>query len=128
MGKYADIYLKGDAWNIIEEGFSAEHSEVSESIFSLANEFTGVRGFFDEGVSENYSDEKVASLRGVYFNGMYEVEKTEGTAYKGIVQHTHFMINSPDWLWTKIILDDEEVQITKENTSEFLRILDMRHN
>lgn len=127
MGKYADIYLKGDAWNIIEEGFSAEHSEVSESIFSLANEFTGVRGFFDEGVSENYSDEKVASLRGVYFNGMYEVEKTEGTAYKGIVQHTHFMINSPDWLWTKIILDDEEVQITKENTSEFLRILDMRH-
>ena len=123
MGKYADIYLKGDAWNIIEEGFSVEHSEVSESIFSLANEFTGVRGFFDEGTSSS----EVATLRGVYFNGIYEVEKTEGTAYKGIVQHTHFMINSPDWLWTKIILDEEEVQITKDNTSEFLRILDMRH-
>lgn len=123
MGKYADIYLKGDAWNIIEEGFSPEHSEVSESIFSLANEFTGVRGFFDEGISAP----DVKSLRGTYFNGMYEVEKTEGTAYKGIVQHTHFMINSPDWLWTKIIVDEEEVQITKENTKDFLRILDMRH-
>ena len=59
MGKYADIYLKGDAWNIIEEGFSSEHSEVSESIFSLANEFTGVRGFFDEGTEEG-----LPSLRG----------------------------------------------------------------
>ena len=123
MGKYADIYLKGDAWNIIEEGFSPEHSEVSESIFSLANEFTGVRGFFDEGISEDVA----SSLRGTYFNGVYEIEKTEGTAYKGIVQHTHFMINSPDWLWTKIIVDDEEVQISKNNTSDFLRILDMRH-
>ena len=56
MGKYADIYLKGDAWNIIEEGFSAEHSEVSESIFSLANEFTGVRGFFDEGVVADFNN------------------------------------------------------------------------
>ena len=123
MGKYADIYLKGDAWNIIEEGFSPEHSEVSESIFSLANEFTGVRGFFDEGLSGN----EVPTLRGVYFNGMYEVEKTEGTSYKGIVQHTHFMINAPDWLWTQISVDGENVQISKNNTSDFLRILDMRH-
>ena len=123
MGKYADIYLKGDAWNIIEEGFSAEHSEVSESIFSLANEFTGVRGFFDEGICESEGQ----TLRGVYFNGVYEVEKTEGTAYKGIVQHTHFMINAPDWLWTQITIDGEHVQISKNNTSEFLRILDMRH-
>ena len=128
MGKYADIYLKGDAWNIIEEGFSPEHSEVSESIFSLANEYTGVRGFFDECITdENNISEKVSSLRGVYFNGVYEIEKTEGTAYKGIVQHTHFMINSPDWLWTKIIVDNEEVQVSKNNTSDFLRILDMRH-
>jgi len=122
MGKYADIYLKGDAWNIIEEGFSFEHSEVSESIFSLANEFTGVRGFFDEGTSSK----DIHSLRGVYFNGMYEVEDTETTSYKGIVQQTHFMVNAPDWLWTKIVVDDEEVQISKENTEDFLRILDMR--
>ena len=124
MGKYADIYLKGDAWNIIEEGFSPDHNEVSESIFSLANEFTGVRGFFDEG---SPAVEEAASLRGVYFNGMYEVEKTEGTAYKGIVQHTHFMINAPDWLWTQIWVDGEKVQISRQNTIDFMRILDMRH-
>ena len=122
MGKYADIYLKGDAWNIIEEGFSSEHSEVSESIFSLANEFTGVRGFFDEGTEEG-----LPSLRGQYFNGLYEIEATEGTAYKGIVKTTNFMIAAPDWLWTRIILDNEEVKISKNNVSDFLRILDMRH-
>lgn len=120
MGKYADRFLKGDGWTVVEEGFSPEHSEVSESIFSLANEFTGVRGFFEEG-SEN-----LKSLRGVYFNGVYEKAKTEGTSYKGIVQETHFMINSPDWLWTEISADGEKVFVNENSVSDFNRVLNMK--
>jgi len=49
VGKIADQYLEIDPWKLIEEGFHPERGQVSESLFSLANEHQGVRGFFDEG-------------------------------------------------------------------------------
>jgi maltose phosphorylase len=51
MAKIADQYLLVNPWKIIEEGFHPDRSLVSESLFSLANEHQGVRGFFDEGYS-----------------------------------------------------------------------------
>ena len=51
MGKKADIYYKVHPFQIIEEGFEPEYAEVSESIFSIANEYMGVRGYFEEGYS-----------------------------------------------------------------------------
>lgn len=123
MGKVADRYLKINPWKIIEEPWNEERNEVSESIFSLANEYMGVRGYFDE-------DTSAKSMRGTYYNGIYEVEKTEGTSYKGIVQQTHFMINSPDWLKTSISVDDEILQLgfdsNSSNISEYYRELDMK--
>ena len=65
MAKIADQYLCVDPWKIIEDGFHPDRSEVSESLFSLANEHQGARGFFDEGYSGN-------SLIGCYLNGIYE--------------------------------------------------------
>ena len=49
MAKIADKYFKVDSWKIIEEGFNPDYGEVSESIFSLGNEYMGVRGYFEEG-------------------------------------------------------------------------------
>ena len=49
MSKIADKYFKVDSWKIIEEGFNPDYGEVSESIFSLGNEYMGVRGYFEEG-------------------------------------------------------------------------------
>ena len=65
MAKVADKYFKVDSWKIIEEGFNPDYGEVSESIFSLGNEYMGVRGYFEEG----YNGPK---LIGSYFNGIYE--------------------------------------------------------
>ena len=47
MGKEATKYLKEDSFKIIEEGLHLDRLKVSESIFSLANEYTGIRGSFD---------------------------------------------------------------------------------
>ena len=66
MGKIADRYYTVDPWSVSEEGFDKERSEVSESIFSLANEYMGIRGYFEEG----YSGER---LLGSYFNGIYVI-------------------------------------------------------
>ena len=118
MKKFADIYFKVDPWKIIEEGFDPDYSRVSESIFSLANESIGVRGCFDEGGS-------VDSLRGAYTNGVYEFDHL-GRSYRGIVDVTHFMIPSAEWLMTEIRLDGETLDLGKSCFRDFRRELDLR--
>ena len=117
MAKTADQYLVVDPWKIIEEGFHPDRSQVSESLFSLANEHQGVRGFFDEG----YSGE---SLIGVYLNGIYEERFTEGMAYKGISNRLSFMVNTVNWLHTRLELDGETLDLAKSKFSSFRRELD----
>lgn len=118
MAKAADIYFRVDPWKIIEEGFDPGYSRVSESIFSLANESMGVRGSFDEGGS-------VDSLRGVYVNGVYDIQPL-GRSYRGIIDRTHFMIPAADWLRTEITLDGEKLDLGSVRFRDFHRELDMR--
>ena len=120
MAKIADKYFKVDSWKIIEEGFNPDYGEVSESIFSLGNEYMGVRGYFEEG----YNGPK---LIGSYFNGIYERTKPDYGHYKGIVDFTEYMVNSVDWLYTRICVDGEKLEISKADISEFVRELDMRN-
>lgn len=119
MVKVSNRYLKIDQWKIIEEGFKHESGRVSESIFSLGNGYMGVRGYFDEG----YSGDK---LIGSYLNGLYEEgEAVPSGNYKGLVKRTCFMVNTVDWLYTRITIDDETLDIAKSNVENFIRILDM---
>ena len=118
MAKTADLYFRVDPWKVIEEGFDPAYSRVSESVFSLANESTGVRGCFDEGGS-------VDSLRGAYVNGIYDIEKLK-KSYRGIVDHTHFMIPAAEWLRTRITADGEELDLGRVSFRDFRRELDMR--
>lgn len=120
MAKVADQYFKLDPWKIIEEGFDPSKNEVSESIFSLGNEYMGVRGILEEGSS-------CKSLIGSYFNGIYENAKEDvPNSYKGIVKRTHFMVNSVNWLKCKITLDGEVLDLAKVKFSDFVRVLDLK--
>ena len=120
MAKIADKYLEVDTWKIIEEGFHRDKSQVSESLFSLSNEHQGVRGFFDEG----YSGE---SLVGVYLNGILEERFTaELSAYKGISNRLCFMVNTVNWLYTRLELDGETLDLAESKFSDFRRELDFR--
>lgn len=119
MAKIADQYLLVDPWKIVEEGFHSDRSQVSESLFSLANEHQGVRGFFDEGYSGK-------SLTGVYLNGIYEERVIEGMAYKGISNRIAFMVNTVNWLYTRIEIDGETLDLAKSTFSDFRRTLNFR--
>ncbi|MCR5255540.1 MAG: family 65 glycosyl hydrolase [Acetatifactor sp.] len=119
MAKIADSYFKADPWKIIEEGFNADHSTVAESVFSLGNEYMGVRGYFEEGYSGD-------TLQGSYFNGVYEKKKANAPGYKGIVQETEFMVNSLDWLYTGIEAAGEKLDLSKVDFSDFRRELDLK--
>ncbi|ROR31828.1 maltose phosphorylase [Mobilisporobacter senegalensis] len=118
MAKIADKYFVTDPWNIIEEGFNPEYSSVSESIFSLGNEYMGVRGYFEEGYSGK-------SLIGSYFNGIYERQEGERSAYKGMVNITEFMVNSVNWLYLRIKIDDEILDLSNSKIKDFKRVLNL---
>ncbi len=119
MGKIADRYFKLDPWKIIEEGWSAARNLVSESVFSLGNEYMGVRGYFEESTT-------APSLQGSYFNGVYEEAPVKDTAYKGIITKTHFMVNAADWLYTRISYEGEQFDMNTSTVKNFRRVLDMK--
>lgn len=120
MAKIADVYYQVEPWKVSEKGFDPSRSEVSESIFSLGNEYQGVRGYFEEG----YSGE---SLLGSYFNGVYEYSLKEQEAqYKGIIKRSHFMVNGVDWLSMKIEIDGEILDLAHSKIEAFYRELDFK--
>jgi maltose phosphorylase len=120
MGKVADRYLTIDPWCIVEDGYHADRSRVSESLFSLGNEHFGVRGYFDEG----YSGDR---LVGCYVNGIYERHYLkEPMNYKGIPNCVSFMVNTADWLHTRIELGGETLDLHRVAYDAFRRVLDMR--
>lgn len=118
MPKIADKYLVVDPWKIVEEGFDPQRSRVSESIFSLGNEYMGVRGYAEEGYSGD-------TLIGSYFNGLFE-ESEVGAHYKGIIRSLRFMVNGVDWLYTRVTIDDETFDMGTSKFSDFRRELDFK--
>jgi maltose phosphorylase len=118
MAKVADKYLKVDPWAIIEEGFDPERNRTSESIFSLGNEYMGVRGYAEEGYSGD-------SLQGSYFNGLNE-QLDIGNHYKGIIRSLRYMVNAVDWLYTRISVNGEQLDLAKSKFSDYVRKLDLR--
>ncbi len=121
MPKVSQRYLEVDPYKIIEKGLHKDRNEVSESIFSLANEYMGVRGFFEEGSS-------LPSLIGTYFNGIIEYSlKDTPNAYRGIVKRSHFTINSVNFFKCKISVDGEILDLANAEVEDFYRELDMRN-
>ena len=120
MAKLAKKYLEVNPWKIVENGFNRERALVSESLFSLGNEYMGVRGFFEESYSGN-------RFVGSFFNGVYEYEKvSHPQLFKGIVTKSHFMVNSVNWLPVRIFAGAEELDINKCVIENFVRELDLR--
>jgi len=113
-------YLKGDEWNIIEEGFHAEFNKVSESIFSLGNGRFGQRGNFEE----YYSGE---SFQGNYVAGVYYPDKTKVGWWKnGYPEYFAKVLNAVNWIEIDIFVEGERLDLAVCKILEFKRILDMR--
>ncbi len=120
MAKIAKKFLSTDPWIIEEKGFHPKSAKVAESIFSLGNEFMGVRGYFEEGCS-------IDRFVGSFFNGIFEEEPiNHPVCYNGFPKRFHFMLNSVDWLYTRIKAGDEQLDLGKSRFSNFVRSVDLR--
>lgn len=120
MAKVPQRYLDVDPWIVRETGFHPERELVSESIFSLGNEFMGVRGYFEEGYSG-------ATILGSFFNGIFEDKPiVQPVAFKGMSKRSHFLLNSVDWLYTRIRVGREKLDLATSKFTDFERSLDLR--
>ena len=118
MAKTPDVYIETHPWKIAEKGFHPERSRVSESLFSLGNEYQGVRGYFEEGYSGD-------TLRGCYLGGLFEEHVLkEPLGYKGISNRIRFMVNTVDWLSIRLEAGGEALDLARCRFSDFRRELD----
>ncbi len=121
MAKLPTKYLQTDPWAVIEKDFHPGEGRVSESIFSVGNEYMGVRGYFDEGYSGD-------QLIGSYVNGVWsEIDIQHAVMYKGLATQWTFMVNAVDWLYTRISLDGETLDLAQSAFDQFTRTLDMKN-
>lgn len=119
MGKAAQRYLECEPWRVVEKGFHSDRNRVSESLFSIANEMMGVRGYAEEGTD-------APSMIGSYFGGVYELQDTIGQpGYKGIVRQSHYMVCCADFFAARLYQQEHPLLLTEE-AKDFERILDLR--
>ena len=113
-------YYKLDEWNIIEQGFSDDTNEISESIFSLGNGYMGQRANFEE----EYSGK---SLKGNYIAGVYYPDKTRVGWWKnGYPEYFAKVLNSTNWIGISIKINDISLDLSKCTVKEFERVLNMK--
>ena len=119
MGKFADRYFTVDPWVVAEDHFDPAYARVSESIFSLGNEYMGLRGYFDEGYSGD-------SLQGSYLNGVYERRVLPPSGYCGMIPSTEFMVNTVDWVYCRIHCNGQTLDLAQSRFNGYRRALDLR--
>ena len=79
-----------------------------------------VRGYFDEGYSGDH-------LLGSYFSQLYEMLDVKyPQVFKGFVTEVAAMITAVDWLYTRITVDGETLDLATSKFSDFRRTLDLR--
>ncbi len=108
-----------EPWRIVEKQFYPRFLSQSETIFSTANGYLGMRGCFEEGtpVSEN----------GTFINGFYESWKiTYPEIAYGFSKTGQTMVNVTDSKIIKLYVDDEPFSLPDANLAGYERVLDMQ--
>lgn len=108
-----------DDWRWVEQRFDVAFMAQSETTFSTANGYLGMRGGFQEG--------QPSFLHGTFINGFFETwpipygEKAFGFAKTG-----QTMVNVPDGKIIRLYVDDEPFTIEKSTLLRYERALDFR--
>ena len=109
-----------DDWRWVEQRFSPEQVATSETTFSVANGYLGIRGHSYEGAP--------SFLQGTFINGFHEVWPiTYGEKAYGFAKHGQTIVNVPDGMIIRLYVDDEPFTLETANLLRYERALDMRH-
>ena len=113
-------YLTHHEWQIIENGFHAEHNRISESVFSIGNGRMGQRANFEE----SYTGD---TLQGSYVAGVYYPDKTRVGWWKnGYPEYFAKVLNACNWIGIDVIINETTLDLAKSDVTNFKRTLDMQ--
>jgi alpha,alpha-trehalose phosphorylase len=108
-----------DPWRIVEKSFYPPFLEQTETIFTVANGYLGMRGCCEEGmpVFEN----------GTYINGFFETWPIcYGEEAHGFAKEGQTIVNVTDTKLIKLFVDDEPFLLSEVDLVDFERVLDMQ--
>ncbi|MGX1702925.1 glycoside hydrolase family 65 protein [Microbacterium sp. NPDC055357] len=108
-----------DPWRLVESSYSDEDAGVTETLFSLANGYLGLRGNHAEGLH--------AQEDGTYINGFHETFQIRHAeqAY-GFAEVGQTIVNAPDAKVMRVYVDDEPLTVDIADLREYERSLDLR--
>ena len=113
-----------DKYTLCTEDFSLDNQELllGETLFHNANGYLGVRGCFEEGYPQGFSQ-----VRGTYINGFYDFAYM-GQAEKlhGLVEEKQTILNVADTQTITLKLDGENFSMFEGKVIKSRRVLDMR--
>ena len=108
-----------DEWKVVENRFTHEYLEQSETVFALANGYLGIRGVFEEG--------RPVYQRGTYVNGFHDTMPiTYGEAAYGFAETGQTMLEVADATLLRLFVDDEPFVLDHAHLLDYRRSLDMR--
>lgn len=114
--------MSDNAWIVREEGVHEETNRNSETLFTLANGYIGMRG----DVEEDFPGK--SSKRGTFVNGFYEMSAIPyGEVAYGYAKNTQTMLNVCNAKKIVLSIGGEPVSVLKEGASQVVRELDMEH-
>jgi alpha,alpha-trehalose phosphorylase len=108
-----------DPWRLVETSPSREDAGVTETLFSVANGYLGLRGNEPEGRHEHE--------HGTFINGFHETFPIRHAeqAY-GFAEVGQTIINAPDAKVMRVYVDDEPLSLDVADVRDYTRTLDMR--
>ncbi|HPT94539.1 MAG TPA: glycosyl hydrolase family 65 protein [Microbacteriaceae bacterium] len=108
-----------DPWRLIERQHAEEDSGVTETLFSVANGYLGMRG--------NHPEGRGAHEHGTFINGLHETWQIRHAeqAY-GFAEVGQTIVNAPDAKVMRVYVDEEPLALDVADLRHYERTLDMR--
>ncbi|WP_291080389.1 glycoside hydrolase family 65 protein [Dietzia sp. UBA5065] len=108
-----------DPWRWVETSPKASPLGVSETQFSVANGYLGMRGNPEEG--------RDSRTHGTYVNGFHEtwpIQHAEDAF--GLAREGQTMVDAPDTKTIRVYVDDEPLRVTAADLERYERSIDFR--
>ena len=106
-----------DPWRLVERKYDDEG--VSETIFTVANGYLGLRG--------NHIEGRGAHEHGTFINGLHETWPIRHAEQAfGFAEVGQTIVNAPDAKVMRVYIDDEPLSFDETEIHEYSRVLDMR--
>ncbi|VDG22861.1 glycoside hydrolase family 65 protein [Lactiplantibacillus mudanjiangensis] len=108
-----------DPWHVISHELVPTDKRLQESMTSIGNGYMGMRGMFEE----HYSND---TLKGIYLGGVWYPDKTRVGWWKnGYPAYFGKVINAVNFIKINLTIDGDQVDLAKDEISDFTLDLDM---